>query len=504
MPPIPKEATVKLSFGNNLVLGNIPRRVTLAQVAEKNEKEKRDTVESFGFFDTSSPNYTTYYPDVKSEDLNPIDADFIYPVYRALSEVIVHKDWNPIDFGKHHVLRDSMKLLLGQTVNPDHESPVGNALGAIQQADWENSYTTESGLVIPAGINTKLKIDGKSNPRIARGILMDPPSIHSTSVTVQFLWEQSHPKLSGDEFFSKIGSFDEKGELIRRIATKIKRYHEISLVSHGADPYAQKINDKGEINNPLFADVSYNSTNKHGKETPRTNFFFFDLKSDLVENKERTIPQNSNNNNPTQNTQEMKEILLQFSAVLGLTLATDISEDDAKLKVQEAISGLVSAAGGNTTKLNEANTLIEANKTELTRLKEIETQYTADKANLANAATLATFKEKQTSELRARVSASYNKLAGTTPIATITELIAKADYDTLTALEIQYTTQLDEKYPVSCKSCGGKEISRASAVITPEGGGDSNKIKSTGEAAATLMAAKKKQNLALNGGEIVE
>src|SRR5690606_30627173 len=185
--------------------------------------------------------------------------------------ISVHKRHNPIDFGKNiEVLQKSMSLLVGQTVNADHETMIGNALGAVRDVQWQESYVS-AGKKVPAGFNAELRIDGKSNPRIARAINSDPPSIHSTSVTVEFEWEQSHPKLPAHEFWSKLGTLDEKGQLIRRIVTGIRRYHEISLVSHGADPYAQLIKKDGKIHNPKFAHITYNSD----EEAKRGGAYFF-------------------------------------------------------------------------------------------------------------------------------------------------------------------------------------------------------------------------------------
>ena len=92
------------------------------------------------------------------------------------------------------VLKKSMQMLIGQTINIDHEIAVGNAIGAVSEVFWQPAYKTKSGIEVPAGINAVLKIDGKSNPRIARGVMMDPPSIHSNSVTVRFKWEPSDRK----------------------------------------------------------------------------------------------------------------------------------------------------------------------------------------------------------------------------------------------------------------------------------------------------------------------
>jgi len=68
--------------------------------------------------------------------------------------------------------------------------------------------------------------------------MMDPPSIHSNSVTVRFNHVMSHPELN-EEFWNLAGTKDKK-VTIHLIADEITSYKETSFVNHGADPYAQK------------------------------------------------------------------------------------------------------------------------------------------------------------------------------------------------------------------------------------------------------------------------
>lgn len=204
--------------GHTIMLGDIPDNVNNddENLLKLNEnlfswrEASKESVQSFGLFGNSL-NYHTYYPELDVKDLTPQDKEFITPMFRLLSATIVSKNYNPTDFSKNGVLRNSMKMLLGQTVNCDHSTDVGNAIGAVSKVLWQEAYETNDGFKIPAGINGVLKIDGKANPRIARGILMDPPSIHSNSVTVQFRWEKSHPQFSDAEFYNRLGTYDEKG-----------------------------------------------------------------------------------------------------------------------------------------------------------------------------------------------------------------------------------------------------------------------------------------------------
>ena len=270
---------IRLGSGRSLMVGNVPDQV--ANVVGTCSTGKCDLgVEKFGLFESATPNFETYYPDVKdAASIKPENDEFITPIFRMLSEVIVRKSYNPVDFSMNSVLKNSMNKLLGQTVYPNHEALIGNELGSVSKVFWQESYTTKAGVKVPAGINGVFKIDAKAHPNVARKILMDPPAIHSNSVTVEFEWEQSHPKMDLNEFRSKIGTYGADGQLIRRIATYVRNYHETSLVPHGADPFAQKVDEKGKINNADYANSVY-SLAAQDKEKPR--LFYFDYREDLL------------------------------------------------------------------------------------------------------------------------------------------------------------------------------------------------------------------------------
>src|SRR6478609_1994501 len=97
--------TLRLSFGHALIVGAAPETAELGSFIHRHNP----TIDiiSNGLFDTAAPNFAAYYPNVTEEDLKPKDADFAYPVFRALSEVIVHKRFNPVDFSMNGVLKKS-------------------------------------------------------------------------------------------------------------------------------------------------------------------------------------------------------------------------------------------------------------------------------------------------------------------------------------------------------------------------------------------------------------
>ena len=344
-----------------------------------------------------------------------------------------------------------MSLLKGATVNVDHEMAVGNAIGSVFDVFWQNAYTTAEGKKIPAGINAVLKIDGKSNPRLARGIMMDPPSIHSNSVTVQFEWEKSHPKMEDDEFREKLGRLDDRGELVRRIATNIAMYYETSLVSAGQDPYAQKIGTNGKILNPLWADTRANL-----KESIPKNIYVYDWKTytDQVSLSEETeITENLKNDNML----DLKSLI----ALLGFTPTDNINTEE---ELKTAVLGLktqVSTIEGLNAKITDLTT---KNGDLTTQLTDKTTELATKVTELGKFSKTGPLGEKYLSDLRLSVINQYKAINGDKADTTQIENLEKmSDVPTLEALKKTYDEDFDKKCPLQCK-CGSHDISRKSSV----------------------------------------
>lgn len=173
----------------------------------------------------------------KVEDVMPRDGDYISVDFRALSKTIVPGHW--IDWTRDNVLEESVPLLLGATVYPNHTFwDINGWLGSVSNVAWDGEGKAADGV---PGINARYKIDALMNPRIARGLMMEPPAIHSTSMTVLFEFEYSHPDMAAEDrwkFFRNLGE-EIDGEIVRLIVTKINEYWEASLVFQGADRLAK-------------------------------------------------------------------------------------------------------------------------------------------------------------------------------------------------------------------------------------------------------------------------
>lgn len=446
--------------GHTIMAGYIPEAVGAKAFSENYYKWKNptpDSIAQFGFWG-GDIDYNTYYPNLDKSELTPKDEEFIEPMFRLLSETIVSKNWNPTDFGQNGVLKASMKMLLGQTVNCDHETNIGNAIGAVSQVMWQESYKDGS-FTIPAGINGILKIDGKANPRIARGILMEPPSIHSNSVTVQFKWEKSHPGMEDSEFYQKLGTYDSKGEMVRRIVTEVVRYLETSLVSHGADSFAQKIGSDGKIINPTFAKRTWASYEEY-RDDKSKQYFFTDYKSDLSSFQENDTRDSFNDNDAKDNhsnENNMNEFEKFLESLFGDNMLTlEEGKEMNQETVVACIQNLVSSR-------NTLQTSVDNLTTEKTSLTEQISNLNAEVANLKEMATVG---KNHIASLRENAVETYKKLMGENADETIVTMLnaETTGITTLVSLTKDYQARLEEKFPLTCSKCGSKDVNRASSI----------------------------------------
>ncbi len=449
--------SMTIGNGHTILAGYIPHSVgvqTFIQNYYEWKKPNPESISQFGLFG-GDIDYNTYYPNIDPAELKPKDEEFIEPVFRLLSETIVSKNWNPTDFGQNGVLKASMSLLLGQTVNCDHETNIGNAIGSVSKVMWQEGYK-DGKFSIPAGINGVLKIDGKANPRIARGILMEPPSIHSNSVTVQFKWDKSHPNMEDNEFYQKLGTYDSKGNMVRRVVTEVVRYLETSLVSHGADSFAQKIGDDGKIINPTFAQRSWASYEEY-RDDKSKNFYFSDFK-DLNNTQESFI------DNPEIDNQENKQSMNEFELFIqSLVAANIIAFGEGQEANQENALALLKDLVSSRNNLQTQVTNLTTEKNSLTE------QITNKEAEIANLKEMATVGKNHIASLRENAVATYKKLMGDQADETIVTMLnaETTGLATLISLTKDYQDRLEEKFPLTCSKCGSHDVSRASSLQDP-------------------------------------
>lgn len=466
-------AKEKFFISNSVVKNNLPPAIPTKDYLAK-FGEIADV--QFGFFDSASPDYSTYFPDISQDDLMPKDEDFYMPLVRAISKVILNK-YGPIDFSEGSVLENSLSLLERQTLYGNHEVMVGNEVGVVFETAWQ-SASESNGVKIPAGINARLKIDGKSNPRLVRGMQMDPPSIHSFSVGVSFMWEPSHPKLDDNEFWRGLGTYGEDKQLIRRIVKEITAYHELSLVPHGADPYAQIINEKG-INNSEYARRQHKYKSKTNAsavfhfteedfEKMGTHINYKDLATLSLSAEDETIPDNNQLNTNSNSENQMNE-LEQFLASLGEVEGVELSEGATAEQALETIRNLATNLASAT---ENVQTLTSERDTARTELADANSSLEAQKPTITAYEAILEASRKEAVRL-------YKLAKGDKASTDMLEMIAKADtVEGVNTFVTQFREDANEKFTGKCKSCGSTDVARMSTaepngtVINPESSDD--------------------------------
>ena len=229
---------------------------------------------------------------------------------------------------------------------------------------------------------------------------------------------------------------------------------ELSLVSHGADPFAKKLDENGKIVLPNFA-------SSQSVKVDQTNFAYNvdwrNLKSVL---NEETNSFNGlfklNINQDNQKVMTVEEIINLASQTLGLSglTAENIKTNLEQYKAnQDKLVDPASLKLGDVTgwdKIQESFSAMVTELTELRALKEKESFINAGEEYLNNLRTEAT---------------NFYKLSleeGKEEDEAIIALINKADVKEAKALLSQYQTQVEKDAPLTCQSCGGHDISRAS------------------------------------------
>jgi hypothetical protein len=346
----------------------------------------------------------------KVGDILPREEDYISVNFRALSKTIVEGHW--IDWSKDNVLKDSMPLLLGATVYPNHDfSDINNWLGSVRNVVWDEQGSQAEGV---PGINAEYKIDALMNPRIARGLLMQPPAIHSTSMTVLFKYEFSHPDIATENrwrFYELLGE-EVEGSIVRFIATQILEYWEASLVFQGADRLAKQYDESDDHD---FADMS-----KRTDDNPPA--------------AGNALPPNSNEEKTMKLTAEQKkELGIEFDG-------EDVPETEILKAAESHAAKAKEFDGVNIAELQKkaaaADGYIEKQRAEVSRLAKL-----------------------------AELGAEQGDLE-----EVIAQQIGGADFDTLVKLEAYFAKRVGEKFPTLSKSSqeDSKVIENAGGISTEE------------------------------------
>lgn len=474
----------RLKLGNAGVIRPLADTETLKQNFNIGDKT---VMESFGFFGPAGdPN--KFYPGINvPEDVMPKPEDFVRVPFRLLSATTVGAgSWKATDFSKPGVLEASVEKLKGKPIFTDHEQDVYNCIGGVESTNWDSPKGD-----VPGGINGLLAIDAKSNPAIARNILMK--FIYSNSVTVEFNWVPSHTFSSGQEFDRMVGTMHQDGTMVRRIATEILDYHETSICWLGADPYAKLIDDNGSL-------VNIDTTSTYNLDKPEEQSY--------EKNKSYSIPMgldkkiiNLSKTQLEKSTTMNKELELALKKILGLKDMDELNLDHLKslqlvgtsaenplkdiksldkegneVDAPEDVSGYVLVE-------KESVNEFKANTESLSRISEaikevegeqpIETKITALIADSKLGISLL-------SEKRTEVQRLYGLSVDQKTDKVMLDLIEGANLEQLESFAKQFGKGAIGKFTGSCKSCGSTEFELRSS----EGGDDTGAGKEKSSSAS--------------------
>jgi uncharacterized coiled-coil protein SlyX len=476
-----------LNVGHSIIRGHKPDNLPLEAIDRIQKEAKRENFASFGLFDTSTPNYYTYYPSVKAEDLNPQDAEFVYPVFRMLSSIVIYPTRLAIDFTEGNVLKNSMPLLKGQSLYVDHEMTTGNVMGSIMDVFWQEAYVTD-GVKVPAGINGLLMIDGKSNPRIARAVMMNPPSIHSSSVQIQFAWKPSHKFKDQNEFMAKLGTYDAKGVLVRKVVEEVLRYAENSLVPHGMDPFAKKLNN-GKIVLAKSAGKVY-AMQFSEKELARDPFMAvtttpdhtpYHLASMNFSEIVDTTPTNITD------TQQLNDTVMFEQMLESLGFTAEQFADEAALTAH--IQAQLTALAERTTEVETLTGTVAERDATIVTLNETVTERDATITSLnEKVTTLTTLAEGEVGKIRTSAKKFYNLVKGDKADSALLTSIDAMGAEAANAILTEYEQQYNTLVPLTCNACHSTDVTRKASTTPGEGTAPVNfmdKIRDDAAKAAT-------------------
>jgi len=432
--------------------------------------------ESFGWFGQS--NNANVYQDIKAKDLIPKPEDFVKVPFRLISATVVGANsWKVTDFSNEEVLKASMSKLVGKPVYPNHDSDdVFNYVGIIESVRWSEARI-QDGQMIPAGIDGVIMIDGKTSPKIARGVLMG--AITSNSVTVGFDWEPSHYFESASEFYNKIGTIHTDGKMVRRIVTSISDYYETSLVWLGADPFAKKIDKDGKLINidtsNVYTPFSKEDNEVKGYEADKSYKISFASDNNLLSLLHKsTLSTNTGNNNV-----DMKDFLKLLKTIgieeaqvrlsLGIAEGVEITTDHIKsfMTVKPAEQVVTTVIPATLLSNESAVKALGGAITEASDFSKVSV-LTIDEFNALNSKIVALEKEaaigkEHITAKRTEIKRLYSVTVGQ-PDESVLKLIDNAETDALDGLLKQYTKGATQKFEGTCKKCGSNEFTFQSSL----------------------------------------
>ena len=363
------------------------------------------------------------------------EEDFARILYRQISSGITGSGtWKSTNFSES-VLRKAIPMFEGKTVYKNHDTTVGEHVGTIGQAVWQDQTTNSQGVVIPSGVNAPFILDKIVHPVLVRELTSPYPPVKSVSIGVMFEWEASHDFEDEWQFSEMIGEKID-GVEVTRVATNIEQIFESSLVWEGADPYAKKIGSDGKVS---LERAEYDK--KHGFE--------------------KTVKEGTK--------EEQKEKIMQHKKILALFGVESLEEAEAKAE------GVVLTAKEEYAKKDDVWKVKLADKiAELESAKKEVAELATAKATIASLETFAKHgkaaHEERVGEAKRLYIASLG--ADKQPSELMIQDIEASSYDVLAAKIEMFGGKVESQFTRTCNKCGCTDVSLKSSVqkdFKPEG-----------------------------------
>lgn len=458
-----------------------------------------------------SLNDPKFYENIGAADVVPKPEDFIEVPFRLLSATTVGAGtWKATDFSDVNMLRGSMGKLDGKPVYKDHETDLDNWVGIVRATKWSEA-TTQNGMVIPAGIDGLLAIDAKTNPKIARGVLLG--SIFSNSVTVEFTWEMSHLYDNEWDFYDNIGKLGSDGKMIRRVAKEITNYHESSLVWLGADPFAKAVAEDGSYKHIDTGSVYSYAKKSVGKEDKTSIADESDAVKNLVKDGKKftinfaldknllplRLPKTVENLDNGKNDNTMEKFLLAFVSTFGAhfklnegdkptedqlvgflkDLGVKSPDTDDKLQMFDKMKSYFKDAEGNAVSDVEAfmSERVIVEKSKIDGIDELDTQITNLTRETERLTPLAKIGEAYSNNKREEAIRLYKAAVGVDKAdEAVINLFKKADEAAVDGLLRQYTKNATEKFSGTCSDCGSTNFKFQSSFTKDKDAADEDDL----------------------------
>ena len=406
----------------------------------------------------------------KSEDEN-----FVYVPVRALSACIVGgNSWKASDFSTPGVLKKSLALLKNKPVFTNHNLwDVNSTVGVIVATQYGAAYKMDDGTEVPEGIDCLIRVSKKNNPKIADGLMADPPEFQSFSVSVLYKYKPSHSFTDGEgnedeyKFDRMIGQMID-GQMVRRIATEIVDYIELSLVSIGADPFAKIKTAEGKIISVdrgavTSCSADFNETDQVValyKESGQI-FFSGNDQTPLHLTRFSAVPATDPNDDAM--------LKAHFAQLLGVTENEVTPELLSQYSIVKTSDLQTLTANGERIETLTAEVATEKNKVVAlnSKITTLEATIAANKTKLAD------FERVRTETLQARKGAilsAYLKVSNNTGEEAFRQVLESADESALDKFEKDYKIAGLEKFgKPKCNSCGSTNFSLQQSEGNPGG-----------------------------------